>query len=485
MVTIKSAKLVPYTFVVDPSKDKVDEHKAIPGIDTFRPASRKKVKSEDVPEPIYDLTGCGVEELRYTEQIMGGLTRLQTSVFPKSTMSIQQVEEKYNPRMSLIKGLYVNELGEIAETKGLTDEQIATLKPYTDFPLKGANFYICYLNITLEPIPGKQYNPRQHGIVGTGSIARADQVRVYDRLCDYESKHVIPRLGKSVNRSSFPNGAEMTIKGEDGHRELYKCPETFKGEVCGGVYKANLEGHHVCNKCGMEYSWQADEGNVTKISMFDDLDTRAYESGDFSRMDEHEPIIEDSPEVNVEVSYEESLEHASQFQWGADTNESYVSLGTQNGSLLPSELKTNEARIAAWEKTAEDKLEEIRARNKREYELMLSEAPIDEVRAHKKLHDKVVTSDNLKKQARAPRADRIYERRVAKAKSDSRKGAVLNAIKVAGCTTAKEIRDLIGLQKTALARILESLVKEGKLEAYKLPAKTKGMMTKETYYKVI
>jgi hypothetical protein len=266
MVTITKIELVPYEFINDPCTEKVSDRKAIPGIDTIRPAYRHKIKSSEVPEErVWDLTGCGVEELRYDEQILGNISR-DFKVFPTSKMSIQQVEEKYNPSKATIRGMPAE----------------------TEYPLPaGTPFFMKYL-VPNTPDTYVYRKSIRSDVVGTASISSEDVQKIRGTMRTYEATKVIPRLGRSILRETASRLGFLQVPARDADGKLQL--KDVKCDECGGKFKKDGYGDYVCTGCGIihERSIEVVDEVPEMVSLTDDDAYQAYYESD-----------ENIPEVNV------------------------------------------------------------------------------------------------------------------------------------------------------------------------------------------
>jgi hypothetical protein len=321
--------------------------------------------------------------------------------------TIQQCDDFYYPEKMVIKGMPED----------------------TVYPLPaGTPFFICYLAYDFTD----KRNPRRHGIYGTHDIDIRDQRAAYERMRTYEFKHLIPRLGKSINKHSYPVGSVMLIAKVDEQGVKHWVPHRCD---CGGKYIRSVTGEFFCDECGVEYSWVADEDNARKTSFFDNLDESEFQDtySDYTVQDD------DSEEIFTGIA-----DRAGDFTQGSGMASFY-----QGEQLLGS---TEHPKMQFL-------LDRV-TRNIIEWRNVCQLPPEDEVRSRAILHAKVVATDKAKKQIRK---DSVYVSRINKVKSDERKGLILHHIKVDNVHTAAEITRVTGLHRTTVVRLLTALEASGRL----------------------
>jgi hypothetical protein len=321
--------------------------------------------------------------------------------------SIQQCEDFYNPEKMVVKGMPED----------------------TVYPLPASiPFFITHLAYEFTD----KRNPRRHGIYGTQDIDVRDQRAAYERMRTYEFKRLIPRLGKSINKHSYPVGSVMLIAKIDEQGVKSWVPHLCD---CGGKYIRSVTGEFFCDNCGIEYSWIADEDNARKTSFFETLDESEFQDTymDYTIVDDDEEELFRG-ELEIQGNFTQSSGMVSYYQ-------GEMSLGDTHNPKMQFILDRLTRNIIEW-------------RNANRL------PPEDETRARKILHDKVEATDKAKAKIRK---DSVYNSRINKVKSDERKGLILHHIKVDNVHTAAEITRVTGLHRTTVVRLLTALEASGRL----------------------
>ena len=361
---------------------------------------------------------------------------------------------------------------------------------FTEAYPAGTPLSIRYLNTSVEATSDSgRANHRHHGVVSTQPVSKAAMFQAYERMREYEFRHVLPRLGKSVNKHSFPTGAIMTLEVE-GHRVPYTCPTVHTdGTKCTGHYIADNGGFYYCTECGLIYTWQADEVNARKVSSFDQLASEAYEAGEFTGFDEYE-VSEGVPEDAVEITIDDAMVYITEYNFtGERTNfDSFIVGKNKLGGQTPAEFRDADGRISQWEDSVEAEffysinagmamfepydtlpesgltLESVYAQHKADWLTMVSEAPVDEVKAKSKNHNKAETTRKVKS---IMRKDSVYKSRINESKQNDRKVRLLALIRAEGQCNIAKLAELTGMHRTAINRVLASMVADGKVIATK------------------
>ena len=327
-----------------------------------------------------------------------------------SEMTIQQCEEKYNPEKFVIKGMPED----------------------TVYPLPaGTPFFVTYLAYDYTD----KRNPRRHGIYGTHDVDIQYKRAVYERLRTYEFKHLVPRLGKSINKHSYPVGSVMLIATVDDHGVKHWVPRLCE---CGGRFTRSVTGDFFCDECGVEYAWIEHEEESKKTSFFETLDESEFQDTYMEASvvdDDAEPVFPTTFDVEGERTQSHGM--SSYYQ------------GEQHlGDTLAKNMQYILDRVT---------------RNILEWRNANKLPPEDEVRAHKILHDKVETTRKVKAQIRK---DSVYASRINKVKTNERKGLVLHHMKTEHVRTAAEITEITGLHRTTVVRLLTALEADGRLVSH-------------------
>lgn len=327
--------------------------------------------------------------------------------------TIAEVEAKYNPEAPSIKGM----------PEGTT------------YPLPaGTPFFIAYLKFVMDPqkkskAPGWKRNQRAHGLYGTHEIDPVDQRTAYERMRSYEFKRLHRWMGKSINTMSSPVNSIMliaTIRDGVKHWDPHLCE-------CGGKFIRNNDGCFWCNDCGIEYSWEQDEENASKTSLFSELDNEAFVESLENELDELEPIDEDEP-----YQPENAYGLSSYFQ-----GEQLLG-GLTSGRLSEVEARL-ERNIAAWKEKIETPEEK-------------------ELKAKARLHEKVETTKKVKAQMRK---DVIYNSRINKVKQEERRSLLIYHMKHSGLNTASKLSQELGFHNNTVVRLLTKMEEEGKVTSHK------------------
>lgn len=321
--------------------------------------------------------------------------------------TIQQCDEFYYPEQFTIKGMPED----------------------TVYPLPaGTPFFMCYLAYNFSD----KRNPRRHGMYGTHDIDIKDQRAAYERMRTYEFKHLMPRMGKSINKHSYPVGSVMLIAKVDEQGVKHWVPHPCE---CGGLFVRSVTGDFFCDSCGIEYSWVEDESNARKTSFFDSLDESEFQD---TYMDP--TIVDDDEEelfrgeLGMQGEFTQSSGMASYYQ-------GEMLLGDTHNPKMQFILDRLTRNILEW-----------RNANKL--------PPEDETRAHSALHAKVLATTKAKAKIRK---DSVYNSRINKVKSEERKALILHHIKVEGVNTAAELTRVTGLPRTTIVRLLTALEASGRL----------------------
>jgi hypothetical protein len=141
----------------------------------------------------------------------------------ESDMTIDQVEDKYNPIEPFIEGMSGD----------------------TQYPLpKGTPFFMKYF---------KDSDVDRFGIYGTDVVEVADPYykKTGQRMRTYIATRIIPKMGRSILRA---NDSKFGMKTKANTTEAITCTEvTSDGSVCGGVFRKDSRGDYVCQNCGIIY----------------------------------------------------------------------------------------------------------------------------------------------------------------------------------------------------------------------------------------
>lgn len=335
----------------------------------------------------------------------------------KKITTIAQVEALYNPEPMVIKGM----------PEG------------TVYPLPaGTPFFIAYLKFVLDPKnesnkPGWKRNQRAHGLYGTHEVDPADQRAAYERLRSYEFKRLHRWVGKSINTNSPPINSIMLIANmRDGvkHWDPHLCD-------CGGKFIRAHDGCFWCDTCGIDYSWEDDEENASKTSLFNELDNEAFIDSVESEIEEAEATQEDEGETESYRPYNASG-LSSYFQG----EQLLGGLATGKIAEIENRLERN---IAAWKAS-------------------IGVPDESELKAKDRLHKKVETTKKVKAQMRK---DVIYNSRINKIKQEERRSLLMFHIKNSGFNTASKLSQNLGLHHNTVVRLLTQLEKDGKIVSHK------------------
>jgi hypothetical protein len=264
----------------------------------------------------------------------------------------------------------------------------------------GVPFFIKFLNSTGD----SRYN-----VVGTAEMDAAFEARCKKSVYVMETRRIIPKLGRSVNCHSFPVGALMTISDGNHGRKLYECDEEFKGKKCGGHYRLELDGTYVCDECGIIFEWKEKETTVAKTSYFDDLDLEEFQES-MELGDEDTVFVPGMPSI------------------GQNDEE----LGSTESKEMKFILDRATRNIIEWKKATG--------------QILLEDMP------------------KPKYKPKYIRAVDVYNGKFNELTRRARLAALIHWIKVDGVQDRDDLAKVMGLHKTQVVRLLDDLVKEGRVE---------------------
>lgn len=433
--------------IITPEEAQKVENKSIPGIDTLKPAYRHKVKSEEVREErVYDLTGCGVEELKYTEQLMGGswAAPIPDHFSWESTETLTMVDARYPE-------VYDNQ------------PDFSTFRVNKQPGKLPAGSLIVLYDV----------NATFNANIDSAALDKYLVKKALDAAKKMLHRDYIPLLHKSVNRKSFPNGAIMKVKGEDKHLHPVVCD-------CGGNYIASLMGFYYCNKCGLVYQWNllAEDGQV-KQDIWSAIRELESEEGNYEHFD---MVEQDVRESGVEYDADFAADMEILTPTGSHTS------GWLNGGKLPPQMQVIESRLnkneREWKETPNHEVivwpdfvsEDGRRYPERSWTAdawreMTEFAPKDEVKAHDKLLEKVANHKKAKEQLRKGTRvqDAVYKSREKVNLKNARLSGIMHWVKQYGQIKSNELYKVLVDNKVPmthqrqLVRLLDELVETGRI----------------------